>query len=134
MPKAALSVDSIGDTVYVAADGVADRREVELGFAEGDFVEAVSGLAAGEQVVVVGQDGLSDGTPVQVLSGAGEAPPGAAGGGRRPGGRGGPRPGFDPANMTPEMLEQIKERMRARGMSEEQIEERLQRMRERQGS
>ena len=134
MPKAALSVDSIGDTVYVADGGVARRREVELGFAEGDFVEAVSGLADGEQVVVVGQDGLSDGTPVQVLSGAGEAPPGAAGGGRRPSGRGGPRPGFDPASMTPEMLEQIKERMRARGMSEEQIEERLQRIRERQGS
>jgi membrane fusion protein (multidrug efflux system) len=128
MPKAALSVDSIGDTVYVASEGVANRREVELGFAEGDFVEAVSGLEAGEQVVVVGQDGLSDGTPIQVLSDGGAAPPQAAAGGMR-----GPPPGFDPSNMTPEMLEQIKERMRARGLTDEQIEERLKRMRERQG-
>ena len=164
MPKAALSVDSIGDTVYVVGDGVAQRREVELGFAEGDFVEAVSGLADGEQVVVVGQDGLSDGTPIQVLAADGEAlappapagapgsppsgagfggegaaggPPGAGaaepGGVRPPGGMGGPPPGFDPANLTPEMLEQIKERMRERGLSEEQIEERLERMREQAG-
>jgi membrane fusion protein (multidrug efflux system) len=158
MPKSALSVDSIGDTVYVAADGVANRREIELGFAEGDSVEAVSGLEEGEQVVVVGQDGLSDGTPVQILSPDGEvsAPtpsatgqpagdltagpghpgggsPGTGDGGRRGGGIGGP-PGFDPANMTPEMLEQMKERMRARGLTDEQIEERLKRMRERSGS
>ena len=143
MPKAALSVDSIGDTVYVVGDGVAVRREVELGFAEGDFVEAVTGLAAGERVVVVGQDGLSDGTPIQVLSADGEAAPrvdasgeetgagdlGAPGAG--PGG--GPPPNFDPSKLTPEMLERIKERMRSSGLTEEQIEERLKRMRERQG-
>jgi guanylate kinase len=35
--------------------------------------------------------------------------------------------------MTPEMLEQIKERMRQRGLTEEQIEQRLERMRQRQG-
>ena len=138
MPKAALSVDSIGDTVYVAAAGVANRREVELGFAEGDFVEAVSGLADGDQVVVVGQDGLSDGTPIEVLSADGEATPQVAApaaeeGRQRPAGMAGPPPGFDPANMTPEMIEQIKERMRARGLTDEQIEERLSRMRERQG-
>lgn len=147
MPKVALSVDSIGDTVYVAADGVASRRDVELGFAEGDFVEVISGLADGDQVVVVGQDGLSNGTPIEILSADGEAapqpevagPPAGATGGERPSGGqgrrgGGPPPGFDPANMTPEMIEQMKERMRARGLSDEQIEERLKQMRERSGS
>lgn len=156
MPKAALSVDSIGDTVFVVGDGVAGRREVELGFAEGDSVEVMSGLADGDQVVVVGQDGLSDGTPIQVLAADGEVVaeasaggpgqaadgrPGAAGAngggeGGPPGGppgMGGPPPGFDPSKMTPEMLEQIKERMRARGLSEEEIEERLKRMREHAG-
>ncbi len=68
IPRSALSLESLGDTVYVAVDGVASRREVELGFREGDLVEVVSGLAAGDPVVVVGQDGLSDGTPVQVLA------------------------------------------------------------------
>ncbi len=76
IPKSALSLESIGDTVYVAAGGVAERREVALGFQEGDSVEILDGLAEGEQVVVVGQDGLSDGTPVQVLDAA--APPSAA--------------------------------------------------------
>ena len=130
IPKAALSLESIGDTVYVADGNVASRREVELGFAEGDFVEARSGIEEGESVVVVGQDGLSDGTPIQVLQ-KGEAAPApldvapldVARGDMRGKGKGGRRP--DPSQMTPEQLESAKERMRARGMTDEQIEERL---------
>jgi len=147
VPKAALSLDSIGDTVFVAGDGVASRREVELGFSEGDFVEIVSGVAEGEQVVVVGQDGLSEGTPVQVLHPGEAAPAGparnaSAEGGQAPGtgapagppqgfgkGPGGRR--FDPTKMTPEQLEQAKQFMRARGMTDEQIEERIRQAKER---
>ncbi|MCP3982496.1 MAG: efflux RND transporter periplasmic adaptor subunit [bacterium] len=122
VPKTALSLESIGDTVFVAADGVAARRDVELGFSEGDHVEIVSGVQESDAVIVVGQDGLSDGTPVQVLqagtslaaggpqpqdradghpppmrgeggpAGPGGPPPGARGRGER-GGRGGPPPG-----------------------------------------
>ena len=89
VPKAALSLESIGDTVYVAADGTASRREVELGFRQGDLVEILSGVNEGEQVVVVGQDGLSEGTPLQVLPGAdqpmaqGEPSPGVPAGSAR---------------------------------------------------
>jgi len=105
VPKAALSLESIGDTVYVAgADGVASRREVRLGFDEGDFVEVLEGLAENENVVVVGQDGLSEGTPVQILGADGaavETSKRVAGG------------------------EAIEQRMRSRGMSDEQIAERL---------
>lgn len=61
IPKNALALDSVEDAVYVAADGVASRRRLELGFEEGDFVEVLSGLSAGEPVVTVGQDGLSEG-------------------------------------------------------------------------
>jgi membrane fusion protein (multidrug efflux system) len=67
IPKAALSLESIGDTVYVANSDVAGSRAVTLGFKEGDFVEALSGLEEGELVVVVGQDGLADGTPIRVM-------------------------------------------------------------------
>ena len=74
IPKAALTLESIGDTVYVEHDGKAERREVTLGFREGDSVEIVAGLAEGERVVSVGQDGLSDGTPIQVLDPGGVAP------------------------------------------------------------
>ena len=157
IPKAALALESIGDTVYVAGDGVAMRREVELGFREGDWVEILSGVSEGERVVTVGQDGLAEGTPIQVLEpGVAPAgmmvsadqggPPGAggspaappitpqAGRGGRPGGGlgGGRRP--DVSSMTPEQLEAMKERMRSFGMTDEQIEERLKRMRETQQS
>lgn len=134
IPKSALSLESIGDTVFVAEGDHASRREVTLGFEEDDAVEVVSGLREGELIVVIGQDGLSDGTPIQIL---GERAGARAAEDARRGPEvlspaGGPvGPGFDPADLTPEQIEQIKERMRARGLTEEQIEERLQRMRER---
>lgn len=75
IPKAALSLESLGDTVYVAQGEVASRRPVQLGFREGDFVEVLDGVEVGENVIVVGQDGLSDGTPVSILAGqAAETP------------------------------------------------------------
>jgi len=70
IPKSALSLESIGNTVFVATDGIANRREVVLGFEEGDFVEVASGVEEGDAIVVVGQDGLSDGTPIRVLEAA----------------------------------------------------------------
>ena len=38
-----------------------------MGYEESDVVEVISGLSLNDQVVIVGQDGLSDGTPVEVL-------------------------------------------------------------------
>jgi RND family efflux transporter MFP subunit len=67
IPKAALSLDSIGDTVYVADGEVAASRAVTLGFREGDYVEVLTGIEEGEQIVVVGQDGLAEGTPIRVM-------------------------------------------------------------------
>ncbi len=67
VPRSALALESVGDTVYVARGGVAERREIELGVRQGDRVEVLSGLEEGELVVTVGQDGLSDGTPIQIL-------------------------------------------------------------------
>lgn len=169
MPKRALVLESIGDTVYVMKDGLAERREVELGFQDADSVEALTGVAEGDRVIVVGQDGLSAGTPVYVLSesrGA-ETPSGSAGrsfpgptsespvgapsdgsgdlrqeesrgapAGAQPGVAGpgpfGPPGGrrFDPANLTPEQLGRIKERMRQFGLTDEQIEQRIQQIKD----
>ena len=72
IPKQALVLESVADTVYVvneAAEGgpMAERRELRLGFEESDALEVLAGVEAGEQVVVIGQDGLSDQTPVLVL-------------------------------------------------------------------
>jgi membrane fusion protein (multidrug efflux system) len=137
IPKSALSLESLGDTVYVEVDGKADRREVDLGFREGDFVEAESGVSEGERVVVVGQDGLSDGTPIRVMSEeeaspadsrqTAEAKPPPSGPGL-----GADRPDF--SQMTPEQLERAKEFMRARGLSEKEIEERIARPQSKQGA
>lgn len=71
VPKQALVLESTSDMVYVAVDdgeggAVARRRELELGYEESDSLEVLSGLSEGEDVVVIGQDGLSDQTPISV--------------------------------------------------------------------
>jgi membrane fusion protein (multidrug efflux system) len=53
--------------VFVAEDGVASKRAVNLGIEEDGFLEAKSGVAAGEQVIVAGQGGLKDGTAVKLI-------------------------------------------------------------------
>ncbi|MEM1203589.1 MAG: efflux RND transporter periplasmic adaptor subunit [Acidobacteriota bacterium] len=162
VPRSALALDSLTDMVFVAEDGAAVRRDLTLGFRNDDLMEVTAGLAEGERVVLVGQDGLSAGTPVEVLSeretpestpvranpsvaegpgspGAGPpgvASPGGRGAGERgPGGPGGGRGGFlrDLDLDDPEQVERVKARMRERGLSEAQIEERLERIRERRG-
>ncbi len=161
IPKSALALDSLGDTVFVAADGVAVRRAVELGFRNEDLLEVRGGVEEGESVIVVGQDGLSEGTPVEILrtvaiagdDPAGEqiagampqrpprrrpaAPAASAGGGLGgPGGGRGPggRGGFRDVDFNdPEQVERVKDSMRQRGLSEDEIGERLKRMRERRG-
>jgi membrane fusion protein (multidrug efflux system) len=98
IPKSALSLESLGDTVYIVNDGVAARRPVVLGFEEADIVEIASGLDENDRVIVVGQDGLSDGTPIRILEGPGaeQASPrraeGSPGGSGAPGSQGRPQP------------------------------------------
>jgi len=110
IPRSALVLDSIGDTVYVRDGDVASRREVRLGIREEDVVEVVEGLREGEQIVVLGQEGLADGTPVTVLDD--DVPF--------------PNPDAPP---NPERIEEIRARMRDRGMSEEQINDTINRVR-----
>lgn len=74
IPKAALSLESLGDTVYTVNGELAARRPVELGYQEAEIVEVLSGLAEGDRVIVVGQDGLSEGTPIRILEGPGQRP------------------------------------------------------------
>lgn len=174
IPRSALVLESLGDAVYTVEDGVATRREVDLGFTEDRVVEVLDGLTAGDRVVVVGQDALTNGVRVNVLREVspegsqavapgdeprvGRAPNGAAGvageplseevisispESRRmdapseqpsgavtrgaPGGRVGGLP-FDLSD--PQVVENIKQRMRSRGLTDEQIEVRLEQMRQ----
>lgn len=52
------------DFIFVVADGIAQLRIVRTGRIEGGRVEIVSGLDAGESVVVEGAASLADGQPV----------------------------------------------------------------------
>lgn len=53
--------------VFVAGEEIAEKRTVVLGLEEGPLVEAVSGLEAGERVIVAGQGGLKEGSPIKIL-------------------------------------------------------------------
>ncbi len=56
-----------GKEVYVVSDGRAERREVELGFIKGREVRIVSGLKAGDQLIVSGHRYVGPGQPVNVV-------------------------------------------------------------------
>lgn len=65
VPERAVVTATSGPLVFVVKDGRAARQAVTLGEHSGDgSVEIASGLAAGDRVVVEGQEGLSDNQPV----------------------------------------------------------------------
>ncbi len=53
--------------VYIEEDGTARKRPVTTGIAEQWLVEIVSGLDAGDRVIVEGHRDVEDGRPVQVV-------------------------------------------------------------------
>jgi membrane fusion protein (multidrug efflux system) len=68
VPKQAL-VSELGETyVYVAKADTVRRGDVVLGYEDGDLVEVLEGLAAGDTIVVVGQGSLREGTRIRVIS------------------------------------------------------------------
>lgn len=73
VPRTAVVDGDEGPTVFVAKAGRAEVRRVRTGLANGPLVEIVAGIRDGDEVVVVGQNGLKAGTPVRVVG----APPAA---------------------------------------------------------
>jgi hypothetical protein len=65
VPKAAVRTEAGQSVVFVVREERAERRAVTLGTAEGAEIEIVSGLNAGERIVVEGVDGLADGARVR---------------------------------------------------------------------
>ena len=68
VPKKAMVYDEGRPGVFVLRDGAAKWCELELGFQEKDIAESAKGAAEGDDVIVVGQNGLKDGTKVKVLA------------------------------------------------------------------
>ena len=58
--------DEKGHVVYVVTDGLAKRRAVSLGIFQGDLVQIVSGLSAGDQLIVENHHYVAEGQAVQV--------------------------------------------------------------------
>lgn len=67
VPKGAVLTDKGERIVYVAADSVAERRVVEVGFQDEKHAEVVSGLSPGESVVIQGQRSLKHGQRLKIL-------------------------------------------------------------------
>ncbi|HET6372453.1 MAG TPA: efflux RND transporter periplasmic adaptor subunit [Candidatus Polarisedimenticolia bacterium] len=67
LPRQAVIRELQDAYVFIAKGEVAERRAVALGLEEGDHIEALSGVSGGEQVIVAGQGGLKDGSPIKVM-------------------------------------------------------------------
>lgn len=53
--------------VFVVEGNVAKKRPVTLGLEEGAVVQTLSGVKPGDRVIVAGQGGLKDGSPIKIL-------------------------------------------------------------------
>lgn len=66
VPKSALIDLSGVSTIFVNEDGVAKAVAVEIGIQTDDNLEILSGIAAGDQVIIKGQYKLSDGMKISI--------------------------------------------------------------------
>ena len=68
LPKQAIVYDGGDKYVFVLRDTVAKRILLEIGYDEVEFIESLIGIKEGEQVIVVGQNGLKDGARVRSVN------------------------------------------------------------------
>jgi membrane fusion protein, multidrug efflux system len=66
LPVSAVQITTNDKYVFVLEHDKVVRRSVELGVDGGSWLEVLSGVRPGEDVVTAGADGLSDGTKVRV--------------------------------------------------------------------
>ncbi len=68
VPLAGVQHGAPGDYAYVIKDGKASVHVVKLGKTDGGYVQILSGLSAGDQVVVDGADRLREGAEVRIVT------------------------------------------------------------------
>ncbi|MEE8109022.1 MAG: efflux RND transporter periplasmic adaptor subunit, partial [Gammaproteobacteria bacterium] len=66
--RSAIIVGDLDTVVYVIEDGVAHRRPITTGYTSDENIEIVEGLTGDEEIVVVGQSGLKDGTKISIVN------------------------------------------------------------------
>ena len=67
LPREAVVRELRAAHVFIADGNVAEKRPITLGLEEGDVIEALSGVTAGETVIVAGQGGLKPGAKIKIL-------------------------------------------------------------------
>lgn len=72
VPEEALIGKNQNTVFTVDEDGIVHLREVHTGLRDNDYVEILSGVAAGETVIISDKDGLQDGMRVHVTMKEGE--------------------------------------------------------------
>ncbi len=65
VPEEALVPEQASQYVFVAANGVAERRRIVIGRRQPGFVEVLNGLRPGERVIVEGTQKVRDGTAIK---------------------------------------------------------------------
>ena len=71
IPSQAILTSNNVSYVFVVENDTARYQEVETGLSGNGVTEITSGLEEGQQLVTVGQDYLSDGDAVRIVSGEG---------------------------------------------------------------
>lgn len=64
LPKSALLERANRTIIFIINNNVAEKRIPKLGIESGDYITILEGAEAGEEVVVVGQENLSDGVEI----------------------------------------------------------------------
>jgi multidrug efflux system membrane fusion protein len=79
VPLAAIQRGTQGSYVYTVTSGKANMQPVKVDLTQGNIALISSGVSAGDQVVVDGQERLQSGTPVEVHNASSGDPAGPAG-------------------------------------------------------
>lgn len=69
VPSTAIRVSNGSSWVFVVRGNKIERREITIGEDRGTWLEVTKGVAAREEIVVAGADGISDGAAVQPVRG-----------------------------------------------------------------
>jgi multidrug efflux system membrane fusion protein len=84
VPLAAIQRGTQGSYVYTVKSGKANMQPVKVDLTQGNIALIASGVAAGDQVVVDGQERLQQDTPVEVHNASPSGPAGASPAGAAP--------------------------------------------------
>lgn len=68
VPKLAVVYENEYKNIYVVRDSVAYKIRLNAGFEDSEKIEAKDQVQSGESIIIVGQSGMKDKTPVKIVS------------------------------------------------------------------